>query len=118
MAAFRAFYDFLESTYDGDFYVEEISNDGRAEIEKEYETKEEEKPLIHKKDIWSALRGELYKKELRHIRKDEYRWEPDRYYDFDLIMKGVYGFMNGGVSADYFKEWLITVGHCYNNPMK
>ena len=117
-AAFRAFYDFVESTYDGDFYVEEISYDGRAEIEKEYNANEEGKPPIMEYDMWDVLRGECHKRDMPVICNDYYHIQPDKYYNFDLLMKGVYDFMSGKKSVSFFKAWCGAVAACFARAMK
>ncbi|MCD8373224.1 MAG: hypothetical protein LUD27_08000 [Clostridia bacterium] len=81
----------------------------------DFEEMESGKPVIDKITLWKAIKRELPKKELDRIISFDYRYEKDDYYDFKLIIDGIYSVMSGDISVDYFTSWLILLMRCLDD---
>ncbi len=75
------------------------------------ENKEECK-IISKELTWKGLRMELPEEELQAIFQQEY--ELDKYYDFDLLIKGLYKALNKEIDFEYFKDWCVLIANCFS----
>ena len=67
---------------------------------------------ISKELTWKGLRMELEEKELQEIFQQVY--EEDEYYNFDLLMSGLYKALNKEIDFEYFKDWCVLIANCFN----
>ncbi len=75
------------------------------------EDKEEIK-TISKELTWKGLRMELSLDGLQNICQQNY--ELDQYYDFDLLINGLYKTLNKEIDFDYFSTWCVLIANCFN----
>lgn len=59
---------------------------------------------------WKGLRMELSSKELQNIFQQEF--EKDKYFDFDLLLNGMYKALNKKIDFKYFLDWCVLVANC------
>lgn len=112
---FDAVFGVIKHLYGGEYWVEELCYDFRIELDKEYNAKEANRPVMPKEKVWKALRGQLSRKELQEVRSDDYRYESDDYYDFDLSIKMVHELMSGKKTIGYFALWCAVFMECLDS---
>lgn len=69
--------------------------------------------LISKELTWKGLRMELEEKELQEIFQQEY--EEDEYYNYDILISGLYKALNKEIDFEYFKDWCVLIANCFNH---
>ena len=67
---------------------------------------------ISKELTWKGLRMELEEKELQEIFQQVY--EEDEYYNYDILISGLYKALNKEVDFEYFKDWCVLIANCFN----
>lgn len=67
---------------------------------------------ISKELTWKGLKMELEAKELQEIFQQVY--EEDEYYNYDILISGLYKALNKEVDFEYFKDWCILIANCFN----
>ncbi|MBR3885404.1 MAG: hypothetical protein IKJ33_02940 [Clostridia bacterium] len=68
--------------------------------------------LISKEQTWKGLRMELSSEELQSIFQQEY--EPDKYYDYNLLLSGIKKALNKEIDFEYYIDWCILIANCFN----
>lgn len=68
--------------------------------------------IISKELTWKGLKMQLTNKELCEIFQQEY--ENDKYYNFELLLGGIYKAFNKEVNFEYFSSWCVLVANCFN----
>lgn len=69
--------------------------------------------MITKEQVWKGLRLKLTDKEICDIFQAE-EYEPDDYYDFDLLIDVLHKALNKEMNFEYFIDWCILVANSYN----
>ena len=66
--------------------------------------------MVTKEEIWRGIKQELSRSEILKILPPYgYEYEEDDYYDYDLLLGGLYKMLNKEVEFDYFIDWCILI---------
>ena len=68
---------------------------------------------ISKDLTWKGLRMELSSEELQSIFQQEY--EEDEYYDYNVLITGLYKALKKEIDFEYFKDWCVLIANCFNH---
>lgn len=68
--------------------------------------------IVTKEQVWKGLKLELTDDEICKIfQADEY--EPDNYYDYDLLIETLKKAVNKEIDFTYFIDWNVLVANCF-----
>ena len=101
----------------GEFFTPDDSYENRQIAQEKWKNENRSKPIIPKEKIWQAINCEVEEDELHKMISNEFRYQKDNYYNFNLLMLKIHLYLDDKISGSYFMAWCILVAQCLLSAM-